>query len=157
MLDESLRGGSAAKEKWDADKCSKHVRNRLKGKMGAKRPIPITRVKSLATWYLRVKCGHAPTGVNLKRFGHQEYDTCWWCGGPMGEHLLYHGSRWRDQHKTKWKLVGKVMGWKVGRCRHVLISELFPIKEWDKAVMDFLAATQVGKFMPKGMMPCRRF
>jgi hypothetical protein len=48
-----------------------------------------------------------------------------------------------------WKAVGKATGWKVGRCRHVQISELFSMDECDQAVMDFLAATEVGKFPPK--------
>jgi len=47
------------------------------------------------------------------------------------------------------KAVGKATGWKAGRCRHVQISELFSIEECDQAVMDFLAATEVGKFPPK--------
>jgi hypothetical protein len=45
--------------------------------------------------------------------------------------------------------VGKATGWKAGRCRHVQISELFSIEECDQAVMDFLAATDIGKFLPK--------
>jgi hypothetical protein len=40
-------------------------------------------------------------------------------------------------------------GWKAGRCRDVQISKLFSIEECDKVVMDFLAATEVGKLMPK--------
>jgi len=44
------------------------------------------------------------------------------------------------------KVMGKVMGWKAGRCRHMQISKLFTIEECDQAVMDFLAATEVGKF-----------
>ena len=51
--------------------------------------------------------------------------------------------------KTLWKAVGKATGWKAGRCRHVQISELFSMEECDQAVMDFLAATEVGKFPPK--------
>jgi len=31
----------------------------------------------------------------------------------------------------------------------VEISELFSIEECDKAVVDFLSATEVGKFLPK--------
>jgi hypothetical protein len=63
-------GRSAAKAKWEADKCSKHFGYRLKGKAGTKRPIPMTSVKSLAARFYRLKSGHAPTGVYLKRFGH---------------------------------------------------------------------------------------
>jgi hypothetical protein len=45
--------------------------------------------------------------------------------------------------------VGKVKGWKAGRYRHVQVSELFSMEECDQAVVDFLAATEVGKFPPK--------
>lgn len=63
-------GWSAAKAKWQADKWSKHFSNRLKGKMGTKRRVPMPSVKSLATRFHRLKCAHAPTGVNWKRFSH---------------------------------------------------------------------------------------
>ena len=65
------------------------------------------------------------------------------------EHLFRHSSRWRDQQKGLWKAVGKARGLKAARCRHVQISELFMIEECDQVVMDFLAATEVGKFQPK--------
>ena len=65
------------------------------------------------------------------------------------EHLFHHCSRWRDHQMELWTVVGKATGWKAGRCRHVQISELFSIEECDQAVMDFLAATKVGKFSPK--------
>jgi hypothetical protein len=145
-------GRSAAKAKWEADKCSKHCSYRLKGKTGTKRPVPMTSVKSLATRVYRLKCGHAPTGVYLKRFSHREDDKCWWCGGTAAqtrEHLFRQCSRWRDQQKALWQAVGKVTGWKAGRCRQVQVSELFSIEECDQAVMDFLAAIEVGKFSPK--------
>jgi hypothetical protein len=48
-----------------------------------------------------------------------------------------------------WKEVGKSTGWRAGRCRHVHVSELLSMEKCDKAVMDFLAATDVGKFPPK--------
>jgi len=41
------------------------------------------------------------------------------------------------------------MGWGAGRCRHVKVSELLCIEKCDQAVMDFVAATDVGKFPPK--------
>jgi len=63
-------GRSAAKAKWEADKCSKHFSYRLKGKAGTKRPILMTSVNSLATRFYRLKSGHAPTGVYLKWFSH---------------------------------------------------------------------------------------
>ena len=66
--------------------------------------------------------------------------------GPMGEHHIWQCRRWRDQQTTLWRLVGKVTGWKAGRCTHLLISELCSIQECDRAVMDILACTEVGKF-----------
>jgi hypothetical protein len=44
---------------------------------------------------------------------------------------------------------GKGDGLEAGRCRHVQICELLSIEVCDQAVMDFLAATEVGKFPPK--------
>jgi len=127
---------------------------RLKGKTGTKRPIPMTRVKSLATRFYMLKCRDEPTRVYLKRFGHQEDDKCWWCGGgamtaQTREHLFLHSSRWRDQQQALWKAVGKATGWKAGRCSDVQISELFSVEECDQAVMDFLEVTEVRKFPPR--------
>jgi len=70
-------GRLVAKAKWEADKCSKHFSYRLKGKTGTKRPVLMSSVKSLATWFNRLKWGHAPTGVHLKRFDHQEDNKFW--------------------------------------------------------------------------------
>jgi hypothetical protein len=77
-----------------------------------------------------------------------------WIGGSKTaaqtrEHLFRHCSRWKDQQKTLWKEVGKATGWRADRCRHVQVSELLSMEKCDKAVMDFLAATEVGKFPPK--------
>jgi len=112
-------------------------------------------VKPLAARFYRLKSGHAPVGTYLKRFGHRDDDKCWWCGGAgrtvaqKREHLFRHCSRWRDQQRTLWKKVGKATGWRAGRCRHVQVSELLSVEKCDKAVMDFLAATDVGKFPPE--------
>jgi len=145
---------TVAKAEWEADKCSKHHGYRLKGKAGSKRPIPMNSVKTLAARFYRLKSGHAPVGTYLKRFGHRDDDKCWLCGGgsrtaQTREHLFRHCSRWNDQQKTLWIEVGKATGWRAGRCRHLTVSELLSIEKCDKAVMDFLAATDVRKFPPK--------
>jgi hypothetical protein len=143
---------SAAKVKWKANRCSKHYSYRLKCKVGTKRPISMTSVKSLVPRFNRLKSGHAPTGVYRKWFGPQDDDKCWQCGGTvsqMREHLFRHCSWWRDHQKELWKALGKATGWNGGRCRHVHVSELFCIEECNQAVLDFLAATEVRKFPPK--------
>ena len=145
-------GRPAAKAKWEDDKCSKHFSNRLKGKPGTKRSVPLTSMKSLATRFYQLKCDHAPTGVYLKRFGHRDDIRCWWCAGTTAQtwdHLFRHCRRSRDQQKSLWKAEGKVTGCKEGRCLHLQVSELLSTEECDHVVMDFLAVTNVGKFPPK--------
>jgi len=65
------------------------------------------------------------------------------------KHLFRHCSRWRDQQQALWKGVREAKGWKVGRCRHVHISEVFAMQECDQAVMHFPPASGVGKFPPR--------
>jgi len=111
-------------------------------------------VKLLAARFYRLKSGHAPSRVYLKRFGHRDDDNNCWCQGTVSqtqEHLFNQCSWWREQQKALWKAVGKVTEWKAGRCRHVQVSEQFSIEGCDQAVVDFLAATAVGKFPPKSM------
>jgi len=145
-------GRSTCKAKWEADKCSKHFSYRFQGKTGTKRPVLMTSVKSLATRFYRLKCGHAPTRVYLKWFSHRQEDICWQCAGTAAktrEHLFRHCSRRRDQQIAFCKAVGKVTGWKAGRCRHVQVSELYSMEECDQAMTDILAATEVWKFLPR--------
>ena len=43
----------------------------------------------------------------------------------------------------------KATGWRAGRCQHVKVSELRSMEKCNKAVMDILAAADIGKFPPK--------
>jgi len=148
-------GRSAAKAKWEADKCSKRFSFRRKGKTGTKRPVPMTCVKSLATWFYRLNCRNAPTGAYLKWFGHQQDNIYWLCcsGGKavaLSRELLFHQcSRWRNQQNTLWKVVGKAMSCKAGRCRYVQITERCCTEQGNQALVDFFAATEIGKLPPK--------
>jgi len=138
--------------KWEAEKWSKDYGYRLEGKAGSKRSVPVTSMKRLTARFYRLKSGHAPAGAYLIRFGHREEDICWCCRGgavQTREHLFCLCSTWKDHQTTLWKKVGKATGWKAGRCRHVQMSELFSQEICDQAVMDFLAATDVGKFPPR--------
>ena len=145
-------GRSAVTAESEADKCSKHFSYRFKGKAETKIPIPMTSVEPLAVRFNRPRSGHAPTGVYLQWFGHRDDNICSRCGVTVAqtrEHLSRHCSRLNDQQKSLWNTVGQTTGWNAGRCRHVQISELFPIEECYQAVMDFLAATEVRKFQPE--------
>jgi len=111
--------------------------------------------KSLAARFYRLKSGHALVGTYPKWFGHQDDDKCRWSSGggrtvaPTRENLFRHCGGWGDQQKTLWNNVGKATGWRAGRCRHVQVSELLSMEKCDKAVMDFLIATDIRKFLPK--------
>jgi len=41
------------------------------------------------------------------------------------------------------------MGWRFGRCQHVQVSDLLSMEMFDKAVVDFLAASDIRKFTSK--------
>jgi len=67
----------------------------------------------------------------------------------MREHLFHHCRQWKDLQKAIWMEVQKATGWNASRCRHVQKSKLFSMDKCYQAAMDFLAATEVGKFPPK--------
>jgi hypothetical protein len=115
----------------------------------------MTIVKSQTARFYRRKSGHAPTRVYIQVFGYWVDDKCWWCAdrGSMAaqtqEHHFPYCSQWTDQDKVLLKAVGKVMGWKAGRCQHVQISELLSRHECGQAMVDFLVASEVGMLPPK--------
>jgi hypothetical protein len=146
-----LKGKSAAKTEWEADKCRNHFSYRLKGMAGTNRDSTMSRVMPLAARVYCVMSGHAPTGVHLKLVGHRDDHKCWWCGGTVPQtrqHLFRHCCRLRVHQRKLWKAVRKVTGWRAGRCWYVQISELVSIEVCDQAVMDFLAASEGRKFPP---------
>jgi hypothetical protein len=127
----------------------------LNGKAGSKTLIPKNSVKPLAARFHRLKPGHAAVGTYVKWFGHRDDNKCCWCGSggrtaaQTREHLFRHCRLWKEQQKMLWKELEKATGWRAGRCRHEQVSELLSMEKCDKAVMDFLAATDVRKFPPK--------
>jgi hypothetical protein len=111
----------------------------------------MTRMKSLAARFYRLKSGHVPTGVYLNRLGHRDDNKGWLCGATVShrwEHHFRHRSQWKDHQEELWKPVGKAACCTAGRCRNVQISELFSIEECNQAVRVFRATTEVRKFPP---------
>jgi hypothetical protein len=86
----------------------------------------MTSVKSLAARFYRPKSGHAPTGAYIKRFRYRE-TTYAGSAQERRSNLFRYCSRWKDEPQELWK----------------------DVRICDQAVMDFLAATDVGKFPPK--------
>jgi hypothetical protein len=142
---------SEAKTEWEANKYGKHFSDWLNTMVGAKRPTPMTSIQRLDARFYPLKSGHPPTEIYLKWCCHHDDDKCWWCGGTvfqMREHLFCHCSLLRVHLGELWKAVRKATGWRVGRYRHVLNSEHFSITQCDPLVMDLLAASEVGRFLP---------
>jgi hypothetical protein len=55
----------------------------------------MTRAKSLASRFYRLKSGHAPTGVYLKQISHRDDDKCWWCVGKESHISKMYFSHWK--------------------------------------------------------------
>ena len=55
----------------------------------------MTRAKSLASRFYRLKSGHAPTGVYLKQISHRDDDKCWWCLGKESHISKMYFSHWK--------------------------------------------------------------
>ena len=112
----------------------------------------MTSVISLATSFYKLNSGHVPIETYLKRFSHWEDNKCWWCWSgtlQMRKHLFRYCSQWDNRQTALWNTVGQATWWKVSRSWHVRILEHCSIKKCDQTVIDVLAATDVGKFLPK--------
>jgi len=141
----------AAKAKCEADKFTKLCGYRLRGHTGNKRSVPMTSGRSLVTRFYRLRSGNVPIGMYLKQSGQQEVVKSWWFRSrtvQTRQHLCCHFRQFRDQQAEIWKTVVKATGCKVGRCRYVQISELFSMEKCNQVVMDLLAGTEVGRFLP---------
>jgi len=103
--------------------------------------------KRLASRFYQLKTGHCLTGQYLNWTKTRTTPQCWWCRyrTQTRDHLFKECPEWKPQQKILWAEVKKETGrwkdrWKVkdlladGRC------------SW--AVLDFLAATDVGRRVP---------
>jgi len=73
------------------------------------------------------------------------YAACYNCGS-ISSTTAASGETSRQHSEQR---MGMATEWKAGRCHHVQISELFSMEKYNQEVVDFLAATDVGKFPPK--------
>jgi hypothetical protein len=88
-------GRSADKAIWEVDKCNKQFSYGLKGETRTKRSGPLAGFMLLTTWFYRLQCWHAPSGVYLKLVSHREDNIFWWCEGTAvqtREHLFCHAA-----------------------------------------------------------------
>jgi len=103
--------------------------------------------KRLASRFYQLKKRHWLTGQYLNWTKRRPSPQCWWCRyrTQTRDHLLKECPEWKTQQKILWAEVRKAMGrWKDRWKARDLLAEA----ECSRAVLDFLASTDVGRRVP---------
>jgi hypothetical protein len=103
--------------------------------------------KRLASRFYQLKTGHCLTGQYLYRTKSRPTPQCWWCASGMQtrDHLFKECAEWRGQQKTLWAEVRKETGRGKSRWK---VRDLMGDERCSRAVLDFLATTDVGRRVP---------
>jgi hypothetical protein len=91
-----------------------------------------------------LKTGHCLTGQYLKWTRSRPTAKCWWCPyrTQIREHLFKDCPHWKAQRKILWAEMWK----ETGRAKNRLkIREPFADERCSRAILDFLATTDVGR------------
>ena len=85
---------------------------------------------------------HWLTGQYLQWATRRPDAKCWWCNykTQTREHLFKNCPQWKSKQKALWAAVREETGWGKDRFK---ISELFADERCSKAILDFLATTEV--------------
>jgi predicted nucleotidyltransferase len=103
--------------------------------------------KRLASSFYQLKTGHCLTGQYLHRMKSRPTTQCWWCesGTQTRDHLFKECAEWKGQQRTLWTEVRKETGrWK----NRWKVRDLLADERCSRAVLDFLATTDVGRRVP---------
>jgi ribonuclease HI len=103
--------------------------------------------KRHASRFYQLKTGHCLTGQYLNWTKKRPTAQCWWCPylTQTREHCFKVCPAWREQQKTLWAEVRKETGrWK-SRWK---VRDLLADERCSRAVLDFLATTDVGRLVP---------
>jgi hypothetical protein len=103
--------------------------------------------KRHASRFYQLKTGHCLTGQHLHRAKSHPTPQCWWCTSETqtSNHLFKECAEWRGQQKTLWNEVRKETG--MGK-RRGKVRDLMGDERCSRAVLDFLATTDVGRRVP---------
>jgi len=105
--------------------------------------------KRLASRFYQIKTGHCLTGQYLNWTKSRPTPQCWWCRyrTQTRDHLFKECPEWKPQQKILWAEVKKeTVKWK-DRWK---VRDLLADGRCSRAVLDFLATTEVGKRVPGG-------
>jgi len=100
--------------------------------------------KRLSSRFYQIKMGHCLSGQYLSWTKNRPTPPCWWCRYPnqTRENLFKVSPEWKAQQKILWEEVWKeTRRWKDRwKIRDLLVDE-----RCGRAVLDFLASTDVGR------------
>jgi hypothetical protein len=103
--------------------------------------------KKVASRFYQLLSGHDITAPYLKeKLRKSETDTCWWCESgkkQTRDHVFKECSMWKTEIRNLWKMVGREVGWR--RAKWKRISKLFAEEKAEKAILEFIKKTEVGK------------
>jgi len=105
------------------------------------------RNKRVAARFYQIKTGHCLTGQYLEWTKNRASAQCWWCScrKQTREHVFKNCRRWKEQQKVLWKEAWKETG--RGKSR-LAIRDLLADDRCSRAVLDFLATTEIGRLVP---------
>jgi hypothetical protein len=119
----------------------------LRKKWGLRKDLQ-TIPKRRAAVFLQLASGHALIGTHLVCIKKKESDRCWWCESGRRQthgHLFGECRRWQCEFAELRKEVERIMG-KTRRLRERLkVVHLFNDDWLTKVILEFLAATEVGR------------
>jgi hypothetical protein len=103
--------------------------------------------KRAASRFYQLKTGHCLTGQYLCWTKNRATAECWWCRCKMmtREHVFKNCPEWKEQQRVLWKEVWKEAGRGKSRFK---IRDLLADGRCSRAVLDFLASTDVGRLVP---------
>jgi hypothetical protein len=124
--------------------------NKMKYKMPARQKpdgVVAGSSKRHASRFYQLKTGHCLTGQHLCRTKSRPTPQCWWCASEMQtrDHLFKECVEWRGQQRTLWAEVRKETGKGKNRWK---VRDLLADERCSRAVLDFLATTDVGRRVP---------
>jgi hypothetical protein len=118
-------------------------------------PLPAHTRKGIATRFYQLKTGHALIGTYLHWRTLRADNICWWCAENTPQnlhHLFKRCPRWQDQQRTLWRDVQEATKDKRAATERSPMPKVFADWRCSKAILDFLAHTEVGRTVPRALV-----
>ena len=137
----------AIASKWVRQRTDLHAAYRPRKKWGIRDGLK-TVPKHRAAVFYQIASGHALIGTHLVRIKKKDSDRCWWCDSGERQtrgHLFGACDRWQREYEVLAQEVEKITGKPRRRRGRLKAVEIFSDDRLTKAILEFLAATEVGR------------